>query len=68
MWQSGASNQAPLTRLSSNACTTQVPPLDGRLEHVPEKLIDFSDRDMLQFFGFERVLIDRMIPSDRNAL
>jgi hypothetical protein len=38
------------------------------LEHVLEKLIDFSDKNMLHFFDFERVLIDRMIPSDRNAL
>jgi hypothetical protein len=40
----------------------------GGLGHVPEKLNDFSDKDMLHFFDFERVLIDRMIPSDRNAL
>ena len=38
------------------------------LEHVSEKLIDFSDKNMLQFLDFERVLIDRMIPSDRSAL
>ena len=29
------------------------------LEHVPEKLIDFSDEDMLQVIGFERVPIAR---------
>jgi hypothetical protein len=26
------------------------------LEHVPKKLIDFSDSDMLPLFGFERFL------------
>jgi hypothetical protein len=38
------------------------------LEHVPEKLTDFSDQNMLQEIDFERILIDRMIPSDRNTL
>jgi hypothetical protein len=27
------------------------------LEHVPKKLIDFSDSDMLPLFGFERFLL-----------
>ncbi len=39
-----------------------------RLEHVPKKLLDFFDQDMLQLFDFERVLIDQMIPFDRDAL
>jgi hypothetical protein len=38
------------------------------LEHVPKKLPDFFDQDMLQLFDFERVLIDQMIPFDRDAL
>ena len=38
------------------------------LEHVPKKLLDFFDQDMLQLFDFERVLIDQMIPFDRDAL
>lgn len=41
---------------------------EAGIEHGPEKLIDFSDEDMLQSFDFERVLVDAMIPSDRNAL
>jgi hypothetical protein len=49
-----------------------VPDLCGRgaapLEHVPKKLLDFFDQDMLQLFDFERVLIDQMIPFDRDAL
>jgi hypothetical protein len=38
------------------------------LEHVPKKLTDFSDQNMLQEIDFERIPIDRMIPSDRNTL
>jgi hypothetical protein len=38
------------------------------LEHVPKKLLDFFDKDMLQFFEFERFLIDHVIPRDREAL
>jgi hypothetical protein len=37
-------------------------------EHVPKKLLDFFAQDMLQLFDFERVLIDQMIPFDRDAL
>ena len=44
------------------------PPLATPLEHVPKKLLDFFDQDMLQLFDFERVLIDQMIPFDRDAL
>jgi hypothetical protein len=28
----------------------------------------FSDKDMLQLFDFERVLFDRVIPRDQDAL
>ena len=38
------------------------------LVHVPKKLLDFFDEDMLQFIDFERVLVDQMIPFDRDAL
>jgi hypothetical protein len=38
------------------------------LEHVPEKLTDFSDKNMLQLFDFERFLPDQMIPSGRKTL
>jgi Transposase, Mutator family len=38
------------------------------LEHVPKKLLDFFDQDMLQLFDFERVLIDQTIPFDRDTL
>lgn len=39
-----------------------------RLEHVPKKLIDFFDKDMLQHFDFEQFLFDHMIPRDQEAL
>jgi hypothetical protein len=38
------------------------------LEHVPKKLLDFFDEDMLQLFDFERFPIDHVIPRDREAL
>jgi hypothetical protein len=38
------------------------------LEHVPKKLLDFFDQDMLQLFEFERFLFDHVIPRDREAL
>jgi hypothetical protein len=38
------------------------------LEHVPKKLLDFFDSDMLQLFDFEGVVIDQMIPFDWDAL
>jgi hypothetical protein len=40
----------------------------AKLEHVPKKLIDFFDQNMLQLIDFERFLFDQMIPSDREAL
>jgi hypothetical protein len=33
-----------------------------------EKFFDFFDSDMLQLLDVERVLIDQMIPFDRDAL
>jgi hypothetical protein len=38
------------------------------LEHVPEKLNDFSDKNMLQSIDLERFLPDRVIPPDRKTL
>jgi len=38
------------------------------LEHVPKKLLDFFDQNMLEFFESERFLFDQMSPSDREAL
>ena len=38
------------------------------LEHVPKKLRDFFDSDMLHVFESERFLIDHVIPRDREAL
>ena len=32
------------------------------LEHVPKKLRDFFDKDMLQLFEIERFLFDHVIP------
>ncbi len=40
----------------------------ARHEHVPKKLLDFFDSDMLRLFDFERVLFDHVIPRDRDAL
>jgi len=39
-----------------------------RLEHVPNKLLDFFDEDMLQLLILSRVLIDQRILFDRDAL
>ena len=38
-----------------------------RLEHVPEKWVHFSDKDMLHLIEVARILVDRVIPPDRNA-
>ncbi len=40
---------------------------DGQ-EHVPKKLPDFFDKNMLHFIDFERFLFDRTIPSDQKTL
>ena len=39
-----------------------------RLEHVPEKLTDFSDENMHQSIDFERFPLDLMSPFDRQTL
>jgi hypothetical protein len=38
------------------------------LEHVPKKLTDFFDQNMLEIVVLERILIDRVLPPDRNTL
>jgi hypothetical protein len=43
--------------------------IDSRtLEHVPEKLIDFSDENMLQLFDFEHLLLARVIQPEPKML
>jgi hypothetical protein len=42
--------------------------LNATLEHVPKKLLDFFDQDMLQLIDIERFLFDHMSPCDREAL
>jgi uncharacterized Zn finger protein len=37
-------------------------------EHVPKKLLEFFDQDMLQLFDPERFLVDHVIPRDRETL
>jgi hypothetical protein len=36
-------------------------------EHVPEKWVHFSDKDMLHLIELARILVDRVIPPDRNT-
>jgi len=43
-------------------------PVQLLLEHVPKKLLDFFDQNMLQLFESERFLFDQMISSDRDLL
>ncbi len=38
------------------------------LEHVPKKLLDFFDQDLLRLIDIERFLFDHVIPRDREAL
>jgi hypothetical protein len=42
--------------------------LETGIAHVPKKLLDFFDQNMLEFFESERFLFDQMSPSDREAL
>jgi hypothetical protein len=42
-------------------------PLENALEHVPEKWVHFSDKDMLQHVELARILFDQAIPPDRNT-
>ena len=68
---SGKESGAALRRAagSGRALENSAGPLAlGALEHVPKKLIDFFDQNMLQLIDLERVLVDWMMPSKRNAL
>jgi hypothetical protein len=38
------------------------------LEHVPGKLTDFSDQNMLQLFDLEHLLLARVAQPERNML
>jgi hypothetical protein len=38
------------------------------LKHVPKKLLDFFDKDLLQGIDFERFLVDHMEPCDRQGI
>lgn len=40
---------------------------DRPLEPVPKKLLAISGSGMLQLFAFECILIDQMVPFDRDA-
>jgi hypothetical protein len=44
---------------------TSIASLRGSLEHVPEKWVHFSDKDMLQLFELARIL-DRSGDSTRS--
>ena len=46
----------------------QADAISRTVEHVPKKLLDFFDQDMLQVFDFERFLVDHVIPRDRETL
>ena len=38
------------------------------LEHVPKKMLDVFNENMLQLFEFERFLFDSVMPHDRETL
>jgi hypothetical protein len=40
----------------------------GGVACVPKKLLDFSDKYMLQLFDSEPFLVDHVVPRDRKAL
>jgi hypothetical protein len=61
-----ADGAASLAQVRTNgACEGQF---SGSPEHVPKKLLDFFDQDMLQLIDIERFLFDHMIPCDRETL
>ena len=45
-----------------------MPPQECGLKHVPEKLNDFSNKNMLQPIDLERFPLDRVSPPDRKTL
>jgi hypothetical protein len=58
---------APRTPIKANK-QARFAAANDPLEHVPKKLLDFFDENMLQLFESERSLFDQMSPSDREAL
>jgi hypothetical protein len=61
-------NIQEITTTNLNPVCTPCLRLHAPLEHVPKKLLDFFDEDMLQLIESGRFLFDQMIPSDREAL
>ncbi len=58
----------PINGVSFQAYVDQILVPTLTLEHVPEKLNDFSDKNMLQLIDLERFPLDRVIPPDRKTL
>jgi hypothetical protein len=54
--------------LAANFCYCQAKIWAVAPEHVAEKLIGFSYKNMLQAIDYKCILIDRTMPSDRNTL
>ncbi|MHB8884050.1 MAG: hypothetical protein ACYC5H_02990 [Methylovirgula sp.] len=65
-------SQANFRQTSTIRTSFSLHRLDGfaprLLGHVPEKLNDFSDKNMLQLIELERSRFDRAIPPDRKTL
>jgi hypothetical protein len=66
--ESPAGRESDLVERKRAACGKRNFGVFAALEHVPKKLLDFFDKDMLHLFEFERFLFDHVIPRDREAL